>query len=127
MIFFESRVAFVLWNVELQAVEVQWKAFAKGDEFKEALNKGLELIRQKGASKWLGDTSNMSAISADDQHWSNTDWFPRAISGGIKRMAVVIPKSAIAKMSVQNIVSKFDNLEVHNFGDKSEAVHWLKN
>lgn len=127
MVFFESRVVNVLWNTELNAVELQWKAFAKGDEFKEALNKGLELVQQKGAKKWLGDTSNMSAISVDDQNWSNTDWFPRAISSGINRMAVVIPKSAIAKMSVQNIVSKFDNLEVHNFGDKSEAIVWLKN
>jgi hypothetical protein len=126
MLFFESRVASVIWNADLEAVELRWKMFAKGEEFKEALNQGLELVRQKKAAHWLGDTSDMSAIPLEDQEWVNTNWFPRAISSGIKRMAVIVPKSAIAKMSVQNIVSRFNTLEVHNFGEKSEAAQWLK-
>jgi len=125
MVVFESRVATVSWRAELHAVELSWKTFASGAEFREALNKGLELVNEKKAAKWLGDTSSMSAIPTDDQQWANNDWFPRALSSGIKKMAVVVPKSVIAKMSVQNIVSKFDTLEVQNFGDKLQAEQWL--
>jgi hypothetical protein len=126
MIFFESRVASVEWRADISAVELRWKTFAKGDEFKEALNKGLELAQMKGAKKWLGDTSQMSAIAPEDQQWSNTDWFPRALAAGLQKMAVVMPKSALAKMSVQSIINKFDTMELRNFVDKADAVEWLK-
>ena len=126
MVHFESNVVLVQWRADLGAVQLAWKGFAKGEEFKQGLNKGLELVKLKRAKKWLGDTSKMSAIPKEDQEWVNTQWFPALMATGLTSMAVILPASAIAKMSVSSIVSKFGGLEVQNFGTVSEGESWLK-
>jgi hypothetical protein len=127
MIYFESSVVIVEWREDLKSVSLSWKGFAQAEDFRTALNKGLELIKLKRSRKWLGNTQKMSAIPLDDQNWVNVEWFPKLIAAGVTSMAVVLPASAIAKMSVNAIISKVGGLEIQNFGAISDAENWLRN
>ena len=37
------------------------------------------------------------------QKWVETDWFPRVIQNGVTNFALIIPSSALAKMSINRL------------------------
>ena len=128
MKYFSKDYLDIYWEESIQCVIMQWKKFVKGEDFREGLNKGLELIKSKNSSRWLADMRHMQVLAVADQEWSNNDWFPRAISGGIRKMALVQPASALAKMGVKNVMSKVQDvqLETANFDNLEDAKKWLK-
>ena len=104
-----------------------WKKFAKGEDFRQGLNEGLELLEQHGTSKWLADLRDLGTVTKEDQEWSNEQWYPRAINGGIRYMAIIMPKSVISSMSVTNILTRVKdiNVETQYFDDIDSAKEWL--
>ncbi len=118
----------VHWDATLNSVIMEWKKFVSDEQLKEGLNEGLNLIILKKAKNWIADLRKFGAISPEGKNWSNNDWFPRAIKGGIRNMAIVIPESVIAKMSVDEIMQKADNigLSTHHFSDIEEAKKWIR-
>jgi hypothetical protein len=76
----------------------------------------------------LADLRNLGVVSQDDQTWSNTDWFPRAVQGGIRYMAIVVPENVIARWSVDSIVQRVTeaNLTIHYFDNTEQAKEWLR-
>lgn len=116
----------VHWDNVHKIVVMEWKSFVSGDLFREGLNTGLNLVIEKRTHRWLADLRKIGVVSQEDQKWSNEDWFPRAIQGGIQRMALLIPESALAKMSVNTIMSKVgDTLVSRYFSSPEEARAWL--
>jgi hypothetical protein len=107
---------------------MEWKSYALGDQFRTGLEKGLELVKKQAARKWLADMRRMGVVSAANQKWSNEDWFPRALTAGINRMALVVPTSTLSQMSVDAIMSKVEgtNLETAYFDNVEEAKGWLQ-
>ncbi len=117
----------IFWLEDANCVKMVWKKFARGKEFREGLNKGLELIIKKKSDRWLADLRKMQVLSLEDQQWSNEVWFPRAIEGGIRKMAIVKPASALAKMGVKNIMNKVGSIELKTayYDNEKEALSWL--
>jgi hypothetical protein len=64
-----------------------------------------------------------------DQQWVNQDWFPRAIAAGLRFMAYVAPRSSVARLSIKQIMSKVNEVEVLQgyFDDLQQARTWLRN
>lgn len=93
MVYFNESYLTIHWDELYQCVWMEWKAFAKGENFRTGLNKGLELVIQKKTSRWLADTRNLKVVAQDDQRWTNEDWFPRALAAGVRSMAIVTPKA----------------------------------
>jgi hypothetical protein len=116
------------YDEELDAVVMEWHDFAQGTAFREGLDAGLRLVQKEGAENWLADLREMGTVSNDDQEWSNTDWFPRAVETSLAQMAIVQPESVIANMSVENIMQEVGDgaLRTHYFDTRSEAVQWLR-
>lgn len=90
--------------------------------------KGLELLIEKRANKWLADLSKMVIISQDDQKWADKDCFPRAAKSGIRYMAMITPEKVISRMSVRNVISKVGDLEIETeyFANPEDAKAWLR-
>jgi hypothetical protein len=126
-VYFESDVVVVTWEAEQRAVLLAWKGHAKGEKFRQGLDKGLELVKQHGAARWIGDCTLLGVLSQEDQDWTNTNWFPRLLQTPVSRMAVLIPKSALTRMSVDSILSKVEgtNLTTCYFSDLAEARGWV--
>lgn len=115
------------WLEDIKAVHMEWKKFARGDNFKEALNTGLKLIIDKKTGNWIADMVHLGTVAEEDQKWSNEDWFPRALQGGVKNMALIMPKSVIASMSVSDIMNKVEgtDLVTHYFDNLQDAKKWI--
>lgn len=117
----------ISYDPSVKCVNMQWKSFAHGDDFRNGLDEGLNLIKAKSASRWLADLRDLGTVTQKDQEWSNNDWFPRAVTQGIRKMAIIMPKSTLSSMSVKNIMTKVDgiNIETNYFSSTDEAKKWL--
>lgn len=120
-------VAIVEWEPSSKAVFVEWQGWATPTEFRAALDAGHVALRQRHSSRWLADCRNLRAVQQSDQEWLDRVWFPQMLAAGLTRMAIVIPKSALALMNVEAILSRVpeSEMDVGYFATVEEATAWL--
>jgi hypothetical protein len=125
---FESAVGYVDWDEPTGAVLLTWKMFAAGEEFREVVNAGVDLLLQKKTKRWLGDLRYLGAVTQEDLKWSEQSWFPRATEGGMAYLALVSPRKIVAQMAVRSFINKVNDrdLEIANFDDVDKAKAWLR-
>ena len=119
----------LIWDEETRSLISQWHGGFIGRNLKEGLLAALEEYKKYlPHAQWIGDTSDIGVISQEDQEWINTYWFPMFLQTGVKYMAVVQPKSAVAKLSVRDIVSKVPGTQLTQYQCSSleEARKWMK-
>lgn len=90
--------------------------------------KGLELLVQKKAQKWLLDSRLTSVIHADDQVWIAQDFNPRNHAAGMRYVAAVAPVKLIGRTSARKAVATArDSVEFdfENFESMEEAERWM--
>ena len=100
----------------------------RGRILPQGLNAGLELVLQKKSRRWLADTKNLGAVSAEDLKWTNEEWIPRVVAAGVRSMAFIMPKKVVAKIVVKSGVSRIDENELSTsyFGTIDDARAWLR-
>jgi hypothetical protein len=119
----------LIWDPDSRALISQWKGGMTGRRIKEGLDAGLaEFIRRRPRAQWIGDTTDIGTIPDDEKAWIDSNWFPRFLATGVEFMAVVMPSSAVAKLSVKNVVSKVEGtqLTIFNCATLDEARDWMK-
>ncbi|MFD1874085.1 hypothetical protein [Hymenobacter bucti] len=89
---------------EVPCLMVAWYGFANSEQFRELMNRGLELYRAEAQRTqplgWLADTRGHSAIRTADQQWLAADWNLRAYQLGIRHVSFVVPESVIGQITV---------------------------
>ncbi|WP_437563554.1 hypothetical protein [Sorangium sp. So ce542] len=127
MVYFDERWITISWDEELQAVVAEWKGFAESKEFRAGLEAGLSLARKKMATRWLADTRRGPPSTQEDQQWTSQIWFPRLIAQGVRWMALVVPESAITRMSLKGIMTRVTSTDLTQayFHDAESARIWL--
>jgi hypothetical protein len=120
-------VGVVSWDATSMAVELELRGWANSTELAELLEAGLGAQIQHHGSRWLSDCRNMKAVKQADQEWIGQKWFPRVLAAGLRRMAVVTPKSGLATMNIKDIVGRVPGtmLDVAHFATVDEARDWL--
>lgn len=96
---------------------------------KEGLQSALdEFLKYRPDAQYIGDTTDIGVIGDEEQAWIDEVWYPKFLATGIQYMAVVQPKSAVAKLSVKSIVSQIPGtqLTVFNCSSLDEAREWMK-
>jgi hypothetical protein len=128
MIHLDKPWVTVHWDEYCQAVWLEWKTYVEGEQAIEGLEAGLALLQRKRTNRWLADVRLLGPVRQVDQKWVNENWFPRALAGGLRYMATVSPKSAIARMSVRQIMSKVNEVDIVNsyFDDLEQARSWIR-
>jgi hypothetical protein len=118
----------VTHDTDLDAVVMDWDGFVKGQEYRDSLEAGLELVQQERATNWLADLREMGTVDTDDQEWTNQDWFPRAMDSTLKHMAIIKPEDVVADMSVDKIMQEVGDgdFRSHYFDNRDEAEEWLQ-
>lgn len=119
----------IIWDPESRGLITQWRGGFEGRHIREGLLAGLEEYKKRlPHAQWIGDTTDIGVIGLEDQAWIDAEWFPKFLATGVQFMAVVQPKSAVAKMSVRSIVSKVPGtkLTVFNCASLQEARDWMK-
>lgn len=104
-----------------------WTGFANEDQFKTAINTSLELFQNGSFVAIVSDTKYAKAISPSLIEWLNTEINPKLVLNGLKKMAFVMPLSAVAKMGTDQFQSSShsQNLETKYFISKPEALKWV--
>ncbi|WP_437816374.1 hypothetical protein [Sorangium sp. So ce1078] len=127
MIHLDERWVSISWDADIQAVLVEWKGFADSKELRTALDAAMDLVHRKRAIRCLGDCRRAGPTSQDDQRWANESWLPRMDALGVRRIAYVLPRSAIARMSLTRALARFDGqvLVQAQFDGIDAARAWL--
>lgn len=125
------------WDSEHKCLLAEWKGFATSAEFRGALLKAVDVIRERNGAGFVTDTRKLELVSDDDQRWLMTTWPPLAIAAGLKRLAIVMAKTGLSKMAIEDMIKAgaiqaerepatgepaFESL---TFESVTEAVHWV--
>lgn len=98
-----------------------------GADFRDILNKGLEQMQARRATKWLSDDRKNTVLAEDDQNWAQSDWFPRAVKAGWKYWAIVNPEKAVGQLQMKGNARTMEmaGVKVAFFADPQSAMAWL--
>ncbi|MCA9904112.1 MAG: hypothetical protein KC547_09660 [Anaerolineae bacterium] len=124
----ETDYATLWYYPDTKIVHHQFHKFIHGEKFREVLEKGLEVFRERGASKWLSDDRKNSALPQADAEWGLGDWNPRVFKEGWKYWAVVMPDKVAGQMNLNRLMKENIDLglTVKAFEDPDEAMAWLE-
>ncbi|MEA2657163.1 MAG: hypothetical protein QOI23_2528 [Chloroflexota bacterium] len=116
------------WDRSYNCVVSVWKGFANSAEFRDALGKGLQAIREKHAIAYVSDTRKIKVIVHEDQAWANETLIPQMAAAGLKRLAMITANSGLGKVTVEEIVKMVDNrpLLMRSFDSTHAAMRWVR-
>ena len=125
---FDNEHVTIWYHPESGVVHHKFKRYTFGQEFRDILNRGLEVMREQGGSKWLYDDRSSGALLPDDADWADNDWSPRVHALGWTHWAIVLPESVIGKMNMQKFIEQQcdSGIEVQVFTDPDHALAWLE-
>ena len=123
----DSPSVILRYHPNERIVHHEFRRFIYGAEFREVLEKGLEVFRTRGAAKWLSDDRANGPIRPADGQWALEDWAPRVLAAGWKHWAVVMPTRTLGQMNMKRWVDTYAKLGViaRAFKDPDEAMTWL--
>ncbi|MFC5650521.1 hypothetical protein ACFPYJ_15600 [Paenibacillus solisilvae] len=124
--YYSSNKAHIFWDEVVESVVISWNSFANGNEFREPLDKMIELAVIKKAKKALFDSSHILVL-AEDTKWLSEQWLPRLLNAGIKYTATVNPTRSDTNSGIKNTTTGKDTTKLlhHEFMDIQKAVAWL--
>jgi hypothetical protein len=117
----------IRWDSVGGWVIAEWRSWANRDEFRAACEQALQAVRENHATKWLMDGRALRVVVEKDQRWLAEDWAPRMVRAGVRHSALVMPKSGLASLTVENVRAAHDlDLEQRQwFATLEEAKTWL--
>ena len=125
------------WDGEHGCLFAEWKGFATSAEFRGALLKALDAIREKRGAGFVTDTRKLELVSDDDQRWLVSTWPTLAIAAGLKRLAIVMAKTGLIKMAIQDMMKAGPNpvssgagavdpaFQSRTFDSVADALSWV--
>lgn len=118
----------LFYETDTKIVHHRFAATIHGDYLMESMNKGVELLKQHKATKWLSDNRAINGHSEKETEWINNVWLPSAINAGWKAWALVVPDSFLARINMNEFVKSFydKGVRIMVFTDWDEAMNWLK-
>lgn len=124
----DTDYATLWYHPESKVVHHQFHKFIYGENFRDVLNKGIEVFTENDAHKWLSDDRNNSSLTAEDRDWSLNDWFPRAYDAGWKYWAIIMPDKVAGQLTMNNLMKRYiaPFLTVQVFDDPDHALKWLE-
>lgn len=117
----------IRWDELHKCVYTEWKAFANSAEFRAALMRALDAIRDHKAVAYLSDTRNVKVVVHKDQDWVDEVWRPLLVASGLKRFALVTAASGLGKVTVEDVIDRVHNrgLLMRHFDSIDTARSWL--
>ena len=124
----ESDAVSLRYYPRRKIVHHQLRRFVHGAEFREVLEKGLEVFQKHNACKWLSDDRGNGALNKADSEWALTVWAPRVMAAGWKYWAVVMPEKVIGQMNMKRWLATYaeKGITAQAFEDPDEALIWLE-
>jgi hypothetical protein len=118
----------ISWDPTVPCVVFRWLGYVTSPEFRALSERGLELLRSKGASRMLNDTTHLPIIGEDDQRWVNQVFIPRALATGFRICAMVNSRFYFNRVAVENVARQISpgELVIEYFEGSDSAKEWLR-
>ena len=116
------------YHRDARIVHHEIRLFVTGQEFRDLLEAGSDLLRKNMARKWLSDDRGQWVLAKDDIDWSEAHWAPQTARAGWKYWAIVRAEKVLAKIAMEQLVTKYGKLGVKAqfFTDPADALVWLQ-
>ena len=117
-----------LWyHPRIEIVHHELRRFVFGTQWREVLEKGLELFLKRGASKWLSDDRGNGPLNPADEQWALKDWAPRVIGAGLNIGVSSLPEKVLGQMNMKRWIDTYaqKGVTARAFTDPDEALKWL--
>jgi hypothetical protein len=124
----DNETARLCYDPRHKIVQHEFRSFVHGKALRDVLDKGLEILKQRGANKWLSDDRGNGPTTAADSEWALNDWAPRVIAAGWKYWGVVLPEKVLGQMNMRRWIETYSKLGVlaQVFDDTEAGRIWLK-
>ena len=128
MAYYDTDFAVVRYDESCDAVIGELTEFTTGEDFREYMEALIDALETEDTDRMIADSSDFdSALTEEDQVWSVKDWSPRAQESGLDHMAMVMPESVVAEMSIDQVVEMAnDTINRELFDDFEEAKQWVR-
>ena len=128
MTIFDNEYIAMWYHTDTKIVHHHYYPQLNSHFLRAGLDRGIELMKEHGATKWLSDNREVEPHSAEDTEWINSNWLPRVINAGWKYWALVVPSTVVAQMNMNEFVESFydQGIRVMVFTDPDKAMHWLE-
>lgn len=118
----------LIWHEDLKCIQIDWSRFIKKLDMVEMRNEADKLFISKKPENWIANMAETAAVEKDGQDYGAQVWVPEVASKGIKRMATVLPASALGKLGSRKIVTAFnDTYATCEASSIAEAINWIAN
>jgi hypothetical protein len=111
-------------NAAKDYILFDWTSFnVTLDEIKMAHEKALEAAKRYNCRHYVADTSKVTnALRQDIIAWWGSTWVPTLAKFGIRTVATVLPKSAVATMSTTSWQRQVvEGIQMINVASRAEA------
>lgn len=126
-LYFKSNVAQIKWNAPRKVAILKWIKKPKGEAFRKACVKNLELAEVHQSRIWYENRTAFSGLLEEDQRWFDQNFGAKLKERGIKRMAFLLSEKDFSRKKHQQWVygTNPHGIEYRYFDEVIDAVSWL--
>jgi hypothetical protein len=118
----------IRWRAVPKILYAEWKGFATSAEFRAALLTGIRAIGERHIDGYVSDARKAKVVVPEDEKWGRDVWLPQAVAAGLKRMAIVVAPSGLARQSFESAATQIDahGLSMRTFHSVAAATVWAQ-
>ena len=104
-----------------------WDGFISENDFIDILNKALLIIKERKARFWIADNRKLKVFTKAVQDYIASEWVPRALQAGVKKLAVITSENVFAKQSEKATLDKLKKTPdfIGTFQSIEDAKEWF--
>jgi hypothetical protein len=87
---YNTQYCKIVYQKEKNAIFCQWELFCKGDDYRNPLRYGAELIVKYQPKIWITDTTNGFESDKADTKWLLEEFIPKMIESSIEKIIFII-------------------------------------
>jgi hypothetical protein len=117
----------ISWDASSRCVTAEWREFAVSQDYRAAMEFGLDLMREQGGSRWVSVYRRGIPLAAADSDWLATKWLPRAVRLGLTRLAFVYQDAALSRIAMRRVLkaASIQGLESTECTTIEDARRWV--
>ena len=124
--YFKNDFVIIKYDKVNHVIIHRWIDTITSAEFREGLNYLIPAMKLFKTGNIITDTTCMGIIHPDDQHWSVTNWFQKALKAGYSKVAIIVPDDDITRMSIEDTMNQARPFLFAYFDNMDEAIDWTK-
>jgi hypothetical protein len=127
-VYLDAPYLSIRWRSVPQILYAEWKGYATSEEFRAALLKGVQAIREHHVVGYVSDARKAKVFVAEDMQWVSEVWLPQAVKAGLKRMAMVTAEEGLGKAIIEDVTREINNhgLAMRKFDSVAAATVWAQ-